>query len=216
MSRLVTIEREYGSGASAIARRVAERLGWELWDQRFTDEIARRLSCDRRHVEHYEERNDPLRHRMLRAFVRGSFEGSTNAPRMTVADAETIRQMTEELVKLAAALGNAVMVGRGSAYYLCQRTDAFHVFIYAPFSEKVRRIESEGKSEAEARELAETVDRDRTAFIKEHFGVEWPARHYFHLMVNSTVGEEAAAEMIVHGLKAVHGKELCPPPPGGR
>ena len=43
MTNLVTIEREYGSGASAIAHRVAEKLGWEFWDQRLTDEIARRM-----------------------------------------------------------------------------------------------------------------------------------------------------------------------------
>jgi len=33
-----------------------------------------------------------------------------------------------------------VIVGRGSAYYLGNRSDVFHVFIYAPFDEKVRRL----------------------------------------------------------------------------
>src|SRR5712691_3718332 len=129
MTRLVTIEREYGSGASAIAKRVAEQLGWELWDQRLTDEIARRMSCDRRHIEQQEERGDPLHYRFLKAFLRGSFKGSLNAPRMTLADADGIRQMSEKLMKEVAALGNAVIVGRGSAYYLCDRPDAFHVFV---------------------------------------------------------------------------------------
>lgn len=213
MTRLVTVEREYGSGAAAIARRVAERLGWDLWDQRLTDEIARRMSCDRRHVEQQEERKDPLHYRLFKAFLRGSYEGSLNAPRMRLADADGIRQMTEQLVKDVAAKGNAVMVGRGSAYYLCDRSDAFHVFVYAPFGEKLRRIQSEGKTEEEAKELAQTVDQDRTAFIKERFGIEWPTRQYFHLMLNSTIGEEAAAEMIIHGLNTVEGREICPPLP---
>ena len=40
MIKVLTIEREYGSGAAAIAQKVAARLGWKLWDQLLTDEIA--------------------------------------------------------------------------------------------------------------------------------------------------------------------------------
>jgi cytidylate kinase len=202
MTRVLTIEREYGSGAAAIAQKVAERLGWKLWDQLLTDEICRRMECDRRHVEEREERRDPLPHRLLKAFLRGSFEGSLKTPQLKIADAEGIRRMTEQIVRAAAAEGNAVIVGRGSAYYLHDQPNVFHVFIFAPFEEKVRRLQSEGKSQSEAIELAETVDADKAAFIKEHFGIEWPTRHFFDLMVNSAMGEEAAVQIIVNGLAA--------------
>jgi cytidylate kinase len=203
MIKVLTIEREYGSGAAAIARNAAARLGWKLWDQLLTDEVCRRMECDRRVVEQHEERRDPLHYRIFKAFLRGSFEGSLNEPRLKIADAEGIRQVTEALVRSAAAEGHAVIVGRGSAYYLHENLEAFHVFIYAPFEEKVRRLQLEERSEAEAIQLAETVDRERSAFIKEHFGIEWPARHFFHLMINSTIGEEAAIQTIVNGMAAV-------------
>ena len=93
-----------------------------------------------------------------------------------------------------------MIVGRGSAYYLCDRTDAFHVFVYAPFHERVRRLRETGKSEEKARELAETVDRDRAAFIKQYFDVEWPGRHRFHLMVNSAMGDEVAVDIILDAI----------------
>ncbi len=51
MIRVITIEREYGSGAADIAKTVAERLGWKLWDQLLTNHIARLLDCDSRTVE---------------------------------------------------------------------------------------------------------------------------------------------------------------------
>ena len=210
MTKVLTFEREYGSGAAAIAQKVAARLGWKLWDQLLTDEICRRMECDRRHVEQVEERRDPLHYRLFKAFLRGSFEGSLNEPRLRVADAESIRHLTEELVRAAAAEGNAVIVGRGSAYYLRDRPHAFHVFIYAPFEEKVRRLQLEERTQAEAVELAESVDRERSAFIKQHFGVEWPARHFFHLMVNSTIGDDAAVRTIVDVLSAVQvGKTIA-------
>jgi len=197
MIRIITIEREYGSGGAEIARKVAERLGWKLWDQLLTNEIARRMNCDCRVVEEHEEKRDPLFYRLMRSFMRGSYEGSQNAPRLNLADTDCIREVAEKVVKSAAEGGQCVIVGRGSAYYLQGRGDAFHVFVYAPFEEKVRRLRAGGKSESEAAELAETVDIDRAAFIKQYFGVEWPDRHKFHLMVNSTVGEEAAVETIL-------------------
>jgi len=203
MIRIITIEREYGSGGAEIARKVAERLGWKLWDQLLTNEIARRMQCDCQVVEEHEEKRDPLFYRLMRSFMRGSYEGSLNAPRLNIADTDCIREVAEKVVKSAAEAGQCVIVGRGSAYYLQGRSDAFHVFVYAPLEEKVRRLQADGKSESEAVELAQTVDDDRAAFIKQYFGVDWPDRHKFHLMVNSTVGEEAAVETIL-GSIALH------------
>ena len=200
MITVLTIDREYGSGAAAIAQKVAGRLGWKLWDQALTDEIARHMQCDKLHVERHEERKDPLHYRLFKAFLRGSYEGSQQAPRLGIADAESIRQVSEQMVRAAAQQGNAVIVGRGSAYYLRDQPEAFHVFVYAPFEEKVLRLESEGKTRDEAMELAEGVDRDRAAFIKENFGIKFPARNFFHLMVNSTLGEEAAVQIILDGV----------------
>jgi cytidylate kinase len=204
MIRVLTIEREYGSGADKIAAKLAERLGWKLWDQLLTNEISRRLDCRSQHVEEHEEKRDPLHYRLFKSFLRGSFEGTLHTQQgMKMADAEGIRRCSEKLVREAAEEGNAVIVGRGSAYYLHDRPDCFHVFIYAPFEERVHRLQEAGKSEADAIELAETVDRERAAFIKQFFDIDWPARHFFHLMVNSTMGDAAAVEIIVDGLAAV-------------
>ncbi|HKO03945.1 MAG TPA: cytidylate kinase-like family protein [Candidatus Acidoferrales bacterium] len=200
MIRIITIEREYGSGGAEIARKLAERLGWKLWDQLLTNEIARRMQCDCRVVEEHEEKRDPLYYRLVRSFMRGSYEGSLNAPRLNIADTDCIREVAEKVVKSAAEGGQCVIVGRGSAHYLQGRRDAFHVFVYAPLEERVRRLQAGGKSESEAVQLAETVDQDRAAFIKQYFGVEWPDRHKFHLMVNSTVGEEAAVQTILNSI----------------
>jgi CMP/dCMP kinase len=197
MIQVITIEREYGSGASDIASKLAGRLGWKLWDQLLTDEIARRLECDCRAVEEREEKRDALHYRLFKAFLRGSFEGSANVRQLNIVDADRIRQAAERLVTEAATAGRCVIVGRGSAYYLHDRADAFHVLIYAPLEEKVRRLRQAGRSEAEAIELAKTVDSDRAAYIKQYFGIEWPLRHFFHLMVNSVLGDGVVVETIV-------------------
>jgi cytidylate kinase len=195
--RVITLEREYGSGGGAIAEKVASRLGWKLWDHLLSEELARRLGCECRAVEEHEERKDPVYYRLMKAFMRGSFEGSLNAPRLKMVDTECVREVARKLLPEIADAGNCVIVGRGSAYHLGSRTDAFHLFIYAPFQERVRRLRAGGESEEKAIELAETVDRDRAEFIKQYFNVEWPGRHAFHLMVNSGMGEDVAVEIIL-------------------
>jgi cytidylate kinase len=201
MIRIITIDREYGSGGNVIAAALAERLGWALWDQRLTDEIARRMDCDRRAVEQHEERPDSTSYRLFKAFMRGAFEGNPNTPDMRIVDAECIREVAQAIQLELAESGNCVIVGRGSAYHLGGRSDAFHVFIYAPVANKVRRLRSIGKTEAEAHELAHTVDRDRGAFIKRYFGHEWPAIHRFHLMINSSIGDGVAADTIFDAMR---------------
>jgi cytidylate kinase len=133
----------------------------------------------------------------LKAFMRGSYEGSLNAPKLKMVDTDCVREVARKLLPQLADAGNCVIVGRGSVYYLGNRADAFHVFVYAPFHERVRRLRLTGKSEPKAVEEAGTVDRDRAAFVKQYFDIEWPERHRFHLMVNSVMGDEMAVDVIL-------------------
>ena len=65
MVNAITIEREFGCGASEIASLVASRLGWTLWDERLTQEIARLTESTPQAVEQREWRSDP---RCVQAF----------------------------------------------------------------------------------------------------------------------------------------------------
>jgi cytidylate kinase len=187
MMRIITIEREFGSGAADVAKLLAERLGWKLWDQLLTSEIARLAQCDRAAVAQREERVDPLYYRLLKSFLRGSYEGSLNEPRLKLLDADTIVRLTERIVDKAAKEGHSVIVGRGAAFFLANRTDAFHAFVYAPYDDKVDRLVQTGMDQNEAVRQVDTVDHDRADFIKKYFGKEWPCRSLYHLMINSRI-----------------------------
>src|SRR5437879_13188761 len=131
MINIITLEREYGSGGGVIAQKLAERLGWKLWDQLLTNEIARSMKCNDAEIEQREERRDPLAYRLLKSFMRGTFEGNLNAPEMQLLDADCIFETTARVVQQAAIAGNGVVVGRGGGYFLRDRPDAYHVFVYA-------------------------------------------------------------------------------------
>jgi cytidylate kinase len=203
MIKIVTIEREYGCGGGEIAQSLAMQLGWKLWDQLLTEEIARLANCPKAVVEVREERTDPLYYRLFKSFLRGSYEGSLNAHKLNVVDSESILKITERVVQHAAQTGNSVIVGRGSQHFLGKRPDTLRVFLYAPRENKVRRLLARGKSEDEALQLVDTVDRERHDFIQKYFHVEWPDRAVYHTMINTGIGDQAVVHMILDFMKTV-------------
>ena len=207
MIRIITVEREYGCGGSVIAKKLADRMGWKLWDQALTREIARRADCDLTAVERREERKDPLYYGLFKSFLRGSFEANLNLHRLQLLDSDRIVVITQRIVLDAAGAGNCVIVGRGSQYFLQDHPDAYHVFVYAPFDEKIRRERAAGKSALQARRLVETVDRERAAFIKKYFAKQWPNHALYQLMVNSKIGDEAAVETILGAIDCLNKHE---------
>ena len=200
MIDILTIEREYGTGAPYIAAAIAEKLGWTLWNREITEEIARRLKCKADLVAKHEERVDSMLYRLTKAFMRGSFESQTDA-NLELLDAEHLAGLFEKVITDIARKGKCVIVGRGAPYFLRNREDAFHVFLYAPHEEKMRRVVEWGKSKREAAELLATVDRDRAAFVRKYYSKEWPDRYLYHMMLNVSLGDEAAIETILSGIE---------------
>jgi Cytidylate kinase-like family len=206
MIRIIAIEREYGCGGGEIAQQLAGHLGWKLWDQLLTEEIARLANCPKAVVERREERNDPLYYRLFKSFLRGSYEGSLNAHKLKLVDSEGILKFTQIVVGHAASTGNCVLVGRGSQLLLRDHPDALRVFLYAPREDKVRRLLARGKSEQEAHELVDTVDLERAAFIDKYFKVEWPSRAIYHAMINTAIGDDTVVRTIVDIMKSLDSK----------
>ena len=202
--RIITLEREYGCGAAGIAEKLATRLGWILWDQRLTQEIARLAHSEKSVVEKREERRDPLYYRLFKSFALGSYEGSPGVP-VDALDADSIVRISEGVVEQAAATGNCVIVGRGSQHFLRTRSDTLRFFLYASREEKLRRLIAQGKTEAEAGVLVDTVDHERAAFIKRYFHVEWPDRSVYHAMLNTAAGDDTVIRVILSFLELHQG-----------
>ena len=154
------------------------------------------------------ERNELIRlyYRLFKSFMRGSYEGSLNAPKLKLVDSESIVKITERVVQHAAKTGNSVIVGRGSQHFLRNRKDTLRVFLYAPREDKVRRLLTRGKTEKEAEQLVDAVDRERGDFIQKYFHIEWPDRTLYHTMINTAIGDEAVVHMILDFMKTLEAR----------
>lgn len=206
MFRVITLEREYGCGAASIAAQLAERLHWKLWDHLLTEEIAHLANVDPSAVKRCDERVDSRLHRFAKTFWRGSYERSAPLGSQ-IFDTDRMMAMMQDIMDRVGREGNAVVVGRGAPFFLRENPDVFHVFLYAPRAEKIRRTVADGHSEEEAEELVDTVDRERMAYIKHYFNADWPTRSLYHMMVNTAVGNEAVVNTI---LSTMHNLEGAP------
>lgn len=215
MFRVVTVAREYGSGGARIAQRLADRLGWKLLDRCLIEKIA-----DAAHVQpgvaaQYDERLDPWFNRLAKAF--GEVAGYLPGSRPDGFDADVMASLTQRVIEEGATIGNCVIVGRGSQCILQERGDTFHVFIYAPRKEKLRRLRGRRPdlSADAAEEMMDAQDRERAAYVRRYFDQDWSNRHLYHLMISSSLGEEAAVSTIVSALNAARG-DLARIERGGR
>jgi cytidylate kinase len=211
-TRIVTVEREYGSGGALIAKALAARLGWKLWDEELSSEIARVANVDVKSAKSCDERVDPFLYRLFRIYARGSYERALSTGSDSHFDTDQMVQVLHKVIEDIGSRGNSVIVGRGSPYILRARPDVFSVFIYASDEEKIYRLKAIGKTESEARQLVAEVDHDRAAFIQHYFQKQWPHRPLYNMMINSRLGDEYVVESVVQQMALVD--QFQPTPAG--
>jgi len=200
--RVVTVAREYGSGGAAIAARLAERLGFQLLDRALIERIAAAARIDPELVQKYDEHVDPWVQRLGRALWHGGFEAVAVVDENDVVNADRMAILGGRVIEEAAAAGGCVIVGRGGQCVLRGRPDVFHVFVYASREERLRRLRARLGPGAEVELVAEETDRERGAYTRRHFGENRLDPHLYHLMVNATLGEDAAVSAILAALGA--------------
>ncbi len=203
MFRVLTIAREYGSGGGAIGRSIAERLGWKLLDRVFIEYIARAAKVDPQLAQRFDERTDSWLERLAHqgaGLWRGAFEGAVVVTQPDFFDAETMAGLAQSMIHEAYQRGNCVIVGRGAQCVLRDRKDAFHVFVYAPWAEKIARIRRRLPDQLGVEELIRSMDRQRADYIRTYFQCNWMDPHLYHLMICSKLGDDVVASQIIEAL----------------
>ena len=118
-------------------------------------------------------------------------------------DAATMAALARQVMLKAAARGDCVIVGRGAQCALQGREDVLHVFIGAPWAERVGRVRAGAQSSQDVEELIRVTDHERASYIRNYYGCDWKDPHLYHMMIGSQIGTEMASWMIVNAVKGV-------------
>jgi cytidylate kinase len=201
--RVVTVAREYGSGGAAVATLLAARLGYQLLDRALIARIAEAARIDPELARKFDEHVDPWVRRIGHALWYGGFESVAVVDENDVVNADRLAVLSGRVIEQAATAGGCVIVGRGGQCLLRGRPDVFHVFVYAPREERLRRLRARLGPGADIELVLEETDRERAAYVRRHFSEDWLDRRLYHVMVNAAIGEPAAVAAILGALEAV-------------
>jgi cytidylate kinase len=197
---IVTVSRQYGSGGSEVAARIADALGWRLLDNALIEGVAERLGTTAEEVEAREERVPTLVQRLADAMALGSPEMLS-----PIADAslppsdERLLEVTRRVIAESIAAGPVVLVGRGAQSMLAERADTLHVFCYAPKPALVARaMRRLGIDAAAAQKAVEETNRQREQYVRKYWNRSWAAHENYHLCVNTEwLGIDGASDLVV-------------------
>lgn len=199
---VITIGREFGSGGREIARKVAEKLGVKMYDKEIIALIAKNsgMSEDVLH-----EVDETAVNSFLYALSSGAFAGAPiigGISNLPITDKAFIN--CSQIIKELAEKESCVIVGRCAESILKDRENILTVFIHADLSQRINRIcEHENISREDAATVIKRADKKRASYHNYYSETRWGARSAYDICINSRVGTEVAADIIVKAAKAI-------------
>jgi cytidylate kinase len=201
MFTVLTIAREYGSGGSDIGRRVAELLGWECVDKQIIERVAAMGKVDPTWAEKADEHAIAWWERVTKSFSKGGPESYIGEGGDSVVDRDTMQQFTAKVIQEAAKVGNCVVIGRSGGCVLRHDPHVLRVLVYAPLAEKIKRMKIRHPQERDLQALLSRMDADRTRYVQTYYGCDPVSRGLYHLCLNSTLGIDTCARLIVQTIQ---------------
>ena len=199
--RVLTVNREFGSGGGRIAQTIAQWLGWKLLDRDSIDAIAYAAHVDKNVVRHYDEHVDSWLRRINQQAMRSAaLAAGLELGENSVFDAEEMVKISQKIIEKSHLDGNVVIVGRGAQCVLQHKPDVFHVFVYAPLKERLVRLRDRLEKGADIEQRLRTVDGERAKYLQQYFGKNWCNMHLYDLMICSHADEDSAARAIVYAM----------------
>ncbi len=199
--RLLTVNREFGSGGGRIAQTIAEWLGWKLLDRDIIDAIAYAAHVDKSVVRHYDEHVDSWLRRINQQAMRSAaLAAGLELREDSIFDAEEMVKLSRKIIEEAYSQGNCVIVGRGAQCVMQHKPGVYHAFVYAPYKERILRLRSRLEKGAKVEQRIRTVDEERAKYLQEYFGKCWNDPHLYDLMISSREDEESTARTILYAM----------------
>ena len=195
-SKVITIGRQFGSGGRAIGRLVAEKLGIPFYDKEIIKHIAQESGLSHEILDDYDEKpsNSFLYSLSLGAYTYGN--SITGIPEMPMSDKIFVIQ--SDVIKKLASEGPCVIVGRCAESVLKDEFDFLSVFIHTDFDSRIQRVSEYDKiSHDEAAERIRKTDKKRASYHNYYSELKWGAATSYDLCINSKIGIENAAQLII-------------------
>ncbi|MFH1277844.1 MAG: cytidylate kinase-like family protein [Candidatus Eisenbacteria bacterium] len=183
---LLTISRDYFCGGGTVAKKLAAKLGWNLYDRELIESIAKDRKVEARAIEELDENVYQYIQDWANEIFLADYVGQT-------AYMKSLARILVSIVKE----GNAIVIGRG-AHLLIPRHKRLAVRLTAPLPWRVeaymRRLDAPAE-EAGAKIAAE--DRRRREYITRNFHGDIDDPLSYDLVINTEGMDPSTIQQVI-------------------
>lgn len=193
--KIVTIDREYGSGGRLIGEKLAEALGWKFLDGKIIEDAAKQSGLSEKFIEQSGEYASATSSLLFNLAI-------GNSPNGMMSLYNEVFNIQRKIIREAAEIGNCVIVGRCADYILRDRSDCLNVFVHAPTEMRIKRItEVYGDSAKSPEKRLKEMDKKRRVYCQNFTGHDWGGTRNYHLSLDSGFyGIEKCVKIITDSL----------------
>jgi hypothetical protein len=192
------ISREKGAGGNAVAQLVGRRLGWQVFDDKIVDEIAKKAHVSRQLIESLDERDREKIHDIIGRLLKPQQIGESG-----------YLTYLKQVVLTLGHQGDVIIVGHAAQYILPGRF-ALNMRMVAPIEARIRRTADKARLSLDAARVeVERTDRERVRLVRRHFGHNAADPLAYDLTINTAaINLEAAAEIVITALERKPGVQI--------
>ncbi len=192
---VIVIGRQYGAGGHEIGKMLADRLGYDFYDQEIIKMAAGTTGMTSEFIQKSEE---TMTNSLLYDLVNQMYQyrdEKEEAPKDKIFDAES------KVIKELADKGNCIIIGRCSDYVLRDDPHALKVFFHAPMESRSKRVMSRlGLEYNDAQRKIRKEDKYRADNYRYYTGRIWGAAANFDLTINTDLGADYIEKSIAEAL----------------
>ena len=180
---VIVIGRQYGSGGHDIGKMLADKLGYEFYDQEIIKMVAGTTGLT---SEFIGKREESMTNSLIYDLVNQMYQYGNEkeeAPKDKIFEAES------KVIKELADKGNCVIIGRCSDYVLKNDSRVLKVFFTAPIESRIKRVMKRlDVSYKDAQNKIRREDKMRADNYRYYTGRIWGAAANFDITINTDLG----------------------------
>ncbi len=184
MNKVITINREFGSGGRELARRLSEELQIAYYDQEIITAIAEETELSEEYVNNIIYRKPFFSYPITignRFYLTGD-QMFNQVSKVSRAQSSIIRDLAEK--------SDCIIVGR-CANYILREQHPFRIFCYADMEGRMRRCREkapadEHLSDSELKKQIQRMDKNRTNYYETFTGERWKDWLNYDLCINTS------------------------------
>jgi uncharacterized membrane protein YczE/cytidylate kinase len=190
----IVIGREYGSGGHDYGKHLAEKLGYDFYDNEIMDMTAKKLGYETGYVS---KREEAMTNSLLYDLVNQMYAYSAEDDTPKDSIYETEKKIIQEL----AETGKCVIVGRCADYILKNNPRCVRLFLHSPMENRIKNIvATENVSEDKAKEIIRLKDKQRSDNYRYYTRQIWGLSSNYDMSLDTSMGEvflDNVVEMLV-------------------